>query len=212
MSEFKEFSGGAAPWNTKTQMISIAEQLRHYGYGAGAWHGGNGQSLDTTIDEINDFTANNNGLIILDISHGYDTDNWAGEFDSGLDQDQWDEVFTDRGIYNRIRLNVYNEYSNEDDQRTMINGQLSKLKTIQRTPTSQMFALSWTLTQSDIADVLLVDIVKAAEGVNRALPELLWPELTREMYPNVLFIDAYPDDGDVAALAEAINLFLARSC
>lgn len=284
MSELDSTAGGAVDWNTLTQKLDISEQLQygsrwfdirpvlsggkyktgHYGFGLSAWRGGNGQRLSTIIDQVNVFAATNKELIILDVSHGLNTDEFVSEHDSGLTQEQWDEVmeqlllindralinfefedladftmkdliddrslvlivvdadtktgekvdtskFAGRGIFNRAQFDVYNKYSDQDDQSGMIDDQLSKLKDIRQTPNSEMFVLSWTLTQAGIESAF-VSIVAAGEDANRALPELLWPELTTNTYPNVLYVDAYPDNGVITALAMAINLYLTRTC
>ncbi|KAJ8117833.1 hypothetical protein OPT61_g1057 [Boeremia exigua] len=53
------------------------------------WVGGNGQSLDDIIKQINDFTAEYKELVIINLSHTLDTDNDYKE----LDQKQWDSLF-----------------------------------------------------------------------------------------------------------------------
>lgn len=47
----------------------------HYSDLEGSWQGGNGQSVADIINQINAFLANNYELVILDLSHAYDTDN-----------------------------------------------------------------------------------------------------------------------------------------
>jgi hypothetical protein len=46
----------------------------HYSDLAGSWQGGNGQSIASVIDEVNAFLTANQELVILDLSHAYDTD------------------------------------------------------------------------------------------------------------------------------------------
>jgi hypothetical protein len=92
----------------------------------------------------------------------------------------------------------------------MIDDQLAKLKARRMSPTSEMFVLSWTLTQG--TNNLLESIVGNGEGANRALPELLWPATSTRTYPNILYVDAYPANRDIAALAMAINLYHTRTC
>lgn len=281
MFEFNEGAGGASDVNTVTQRLDIGGQLNygsrwldirpvisggtwktgHYSWGVGSWHGGNGQDIKGIINQLNDFTESNKELVIIDITHGLFTDDWAGENDSGLTQDQWndlmkellainnrvadignvaditslplDQLINDRaaviividastkdgkvvdtssyanqGIFNRPQFPLYNKYSEENVQDIMINDQISKMKEQRQIPTSDMFILSWTLTQ----DNFVVPIVNNGENANRALPELLWPELSSNSYPNVLYVDAYPDNRDIAALAMSIILYHARSC
>ena len=47
----------------------------HYSDIAGSWQGGNGQSIASVIDQVNTFLTGNHELVILDLSHAYDTDN-----------------------------------------------------------------------------------------------------------------------------------------
>jgi hypothetical protein len=115
MSKLDRHTALASPVNTVTQKFSIADQLKagsryfdlrpvisggryttgHYGYidtfGVG-WQGGNGQDFEEIIKQINDFTAKYKELIVLDLTHGYNTDDFAGKGDSGLSQAQWDTL------------------------------------------------------------------------------------------------------------------------
>lgn len=47
----------------------------HYSNIGGSWQGGNGQSIASVIDQINAFLNANHELVILDLSHAYDTGN-----------------------------------------------------------------------------------------------------------------------------------------
>lgn len=83
--------------NTLTQWVDVAGQLNagfryfdirpviasgifttgHYSQILDEWVGGNGQDLASVIAQVNQFTSQNNELIILDLSHMYNTDdNW----------------------------------------------------------------------------------------------------------------------------------------
>ena len=46
----------------------------HYSDLDGSWQGGNGQSIAAVIDDVNSFLATNHELVILDLTHAYDTD------------------------------------------------------------------------------------------------------------------------------------------
>ncbi|KAF2820997.1 PLC-like phosphodiesterase [Ophiobolus disseminans] len=117
--------------------------------------------------------------------------------------------FANQGIFTAKQFPIYNKYANDNSQKDMISDQLKKLQTQRINNTSEMFVLSWTLTQKDIVSE---SIVENGEAANRALPELLWPALSTKTYPNILYIDAYPSNRDVAALAMAINLWFTRTC
>ncbi|KAJ4326729.1 hypothetical protein N0V84_002847 [Fusarium piperis] len=112
MSQFNGFSGGASSGNTKTQELSVASQLEygarwfdirpsktggkwatgHYSFLPGSWQGGNGEYLDDIIDGINRFTDNNKELIILNLSHGFNSDNFKGDGDARISQGEWEDV------------------------------------------------------------------------------------------------------------------------
>lgn len=62
------------------------------------WLGGNGQTVASIIQQINDFTAKYQELVIINLSHTLDTDNKYKD----LSQDQWNKLFdTLKGINNR---------------------------------------------------------------------------------------------------------------
>lgn len=111
-----ELTGGTAfanDANTQTQTLSIGGQLtlgsRYFDsrpvisdgqYVSGhysdlteplGWQGGNGESFDDIISDINDFTSTNKELIIVNLSHDYDTD--TGRDYQVFTQAQWDALF-----------------------------------------------------------------------------------------------------------------------
>ncbi|KAK3947365.1 PLC-like phosphodiesterase [Pseudoneurospora amorphoporcata] len=64
------------------------------------WQGGNGQLLSSIISEINTFTAQNPGeLIVINLSHGLNTDTFSGSGNSNaqahLSQQEWDNLMTE---------------------------------------------------------------------------------------------------------------------
>ena len=72
-------------------MLSRGEWVAgHYGQVGDVWLGGNGQTLEEIIRQINDFTANYQELIIINLSHTLDTDNKYKD----LTQTQWNDLFT----------------------------------------------------------------------------------------------------------------------
>ncbi|KAF9022695.1 PLC-like phosphodiesterase [Hymenopellis radicata] len=112
-----EINGGTAfsdAANTQTQTLSIGGQLtagsRYFDirpvitagtYSTGhysditaidSWQGSNGQSIADVISDINSFTSANKELVIINLSHAYDTD--AGNSDYPIfTQGQWDALF-----------------------------------------------------------------------------------------------------------------------
>ena len=55
--------------------------------------------------------------------------------------------FATRGFYTYSQYNAFNSFANSDNLNTMINDQLTKMRSVRTSPTSQLFLLSWTLTQ-----------------------------------------------------------------
>jgi hypothetical protein len=111
-------------------------------------------------------------------------------------------------------LNTYNNYSNTDDLNTMSNDQLQKMLDNRKSPEIGIFLLSWTLTQNagDIINFAFASILDLAAKANPALYNSLWINMNQEQYPNVLMVDAFPKNGDVTAMALAINYYFARTC
>ena len=73
----------------------------------------------------------------------------------------------------------------------MINDQLSKMRSVRTSPTSQLFLLSWTLTQ-DAGDIIFDDsIIKLANQANGALTSRLSGAWTKTTYPNIIYIDNF---------------------
>ena len=112
MSEFNQGAGLAVAADTVTQTMNIYDQLvngarwfdirpviagghwatGHYSYSTDLWHGGNGQYMDAIIDEINQYTSTHQELLILDLSHGLNTDIFEGDENNHLTQDDWNDL------------------------------------------------------------------------------------------------------------------------
>ncbi|KAF2712462.1 PLC-like phosphodiesterase [Pleomassaria siparia CBS 279.74] len=122
MSQYNPGTIGANFANSQAQYLSVGDQLlmgsRYFDirpvlsngkWVAGhyseveklGWVGGNGQSLVEMIQQINDFTAKYQELVIVNISHTLDTDN---DF-KDLNQDQWNQLFEAlKGLNNRFTV------------------------------------------------------------------------------------------------------------
>ncbi|RSL89300.1 hypothetical protein CEP51_001301 [Fusarium floridanum] len=131
MSLFNGGSGLGLDANTLTQELSVAGQLEfgarwfdirpsktggkwatgHYSFGAGNWHGGNGEYLDDIIDGINRFTEHNKELIILNVAQGLNSDNFNGDSDAKISQAEWEDVMRK---LERINYRVENRGGEED--------------------------------------------------------------------------------------------------
>ncbi|KAJ6451341.1 PLC-like phosphodiesterase [Mycena vitilis] len=125
-----QINGGTAfsdAANTQTQTLSIGGQLaagsRYFdirpviasgAYSTGhysditqidSWQGSNGQSIADVISDINSFTSANNELVIINLSHAYDTD--AGNSDYPIfTQAQWDALFDQLTAINHLYVDA----------------------------------------------------------------------------------------------------------
>ncbi|KAF5648664.1 plc-like phosphodiesterase [Fusarium sp. NRRL 52700] len=290
MSRFHRRSFLGLPSNTITQELPVSGQLKngarwldirpsktggkwatgHFGFSHGNWHGGNGEYLDDIIAGVNNFTKGNKELIIMNFSHGVNSDTFRGNKNAWMTQEEWDEVmtklakvnsriknrghvrdltklqvskfiagraaviiiinslmekeyyngtkksiklvpvdvsaFADKGFFQGSQFPLVDDYAETKHQKKMVVDQLTKMKKQRKSPKSKMFLLSWFLTQR------MNPVVSNAKKANRALIELLWPAMNASTYPNIISVDAYPDNKDLAALAMAINYHFAPLC
>lgn len=106
---------GAFDCNTLTQTMSILDQLQagvryfdvrpvisagefltgHYGHILGdlTWQGANGQSIESVINDVNAYTAQNNELVILYLSHDLNTDLGNNSY-APLAQESWNKLLS----------------------------------------------------------------------------------------------------------------------
>jgi hypothetical protein len=122
MSVFGTCTGGAAPCNTITQTTRILGQLNngaryfdvrpvisagayltgHYSYIAHmTWQGANGQSIQSIVDDVNTFTATNQELVVLYLSHDEDTDEDNDDY-APFTQAQWDALLVELSGLNNL--------------------------------------------------------------------------------------------------------------
>lgn len=114
MSQINSGTAFSNAANTQTQTLSIGDQLtagsRYFdirpviadgSYSTGhysdvtqisSWQGSNGQSISDVISDINSFTSGNNELVIINLSHAYDTDSGNSDYPI-FTQDQWNSLF-----------------------------------------------------------------------------------------------------------------------
>ncbi|WP_446469571.1 hypothetical protein [Xenorhabdus stockiae] len=66
----------------------------HYGYISqiSSWQGANGQSIQSIIDEINDFTGQHQELVVLNLSHTLNTDVGNSNYRE-FNQEEWNNLF-----------------------------------------------------------------------------------------------------------------------
>ena len=119
---------GTSPPNCQTQTKDVAAQLaigirvldirivisggRYYTGHYTAPRGANGQSLSDIINQVNAFTAQNQELVILRISHDMNTDSGYRSFN----QNEWNVLFNQlNGLNNRWRappgFNIFEDFS-----------------------------------------------------------------------------------------------------
>ena len=273
MSTFHKGTAFSTAENTQTQRLTVGNQLRagsryfdlrpvisggiykagHYSYieALNSWQGGNGQTIAEIIQQINTFTASNKELVVLNLSHDYNTDAGNDSYRS-FTQVEWDSLFAQlaglanlwvapgdpttvdlttirlndfigggqaavvvivepsgvdlgnwamRGFYKYSQFKVYNDYSDTNNAETMSQDQLQKMA--RQTPQGTYFLLSWTLTQ-DTGQVLVgPSILSLADQVNQLLCLRLMQASTAEVFPNILYVDAFTSQ--VTALAMALN-------
>ncbi len=75
-----------------------------------SWQGGNGQSIASIIEDVNRFTATNKELVILYLSHDYNTDVGNMSY-RHFTQEEWDGLFEELMALN----NLYTAASPEPD-------------------------------------------------------------------------------------------------
>lgn len=115
--------------------------------------------------------------------------------------------YNSKGFYKVGQLNPVNLYSNLNDVNAMASDQLGKLEQYRESPDSQMFLLSWTLTQQASDMAKLTSIISLAKQANNAIWALVMPKITSQTFPNILYVDNFADS-NLAALAVAMNHML----
>lgn len=151
----------------------------------------NPTTVDLTTLTLNTFIGNHAAVIVV-IQDTIDLDNYA-----------------QKGFYKDANFPVYNVYSETNDLNTMTSDQLLKMGTQRTTPDSQLFLLSWTLTQnttqaSTCEFGTASSIRDLANIANPSLYDMLLPHCNNECYPNILYIDNV-QNSNIAALAMAVN-------
>ena len=111
---------------------------------------------------------------------------------------------TTREFYPYNQYNADNNYADTDDLQTMINDQLTKMRSVRTSSKSQLFLLSWTLTQSAGDIITDESIIDLANEANAALDSNLSSAYTSTTYPNIIYIDNF-SSSDATALAMQIN-------
>jgi hypothetical protein len=129
--------------------------------------------------------------------------------------------YANNGFYTGSQYPMYNNYSNTDSDDDMRHDQISKMQTQRASPDSDPFLLSWTLTLQLGTSIGIVgsSIIDLAQ---RVLPELygtpaeptagVWSFMNKNTYPNVILIDAWPNDQRVTDLCMAVNRYFNPGC
>jgi len=111
-----------------------------------------------------------------------------------------------QGFYLYSSFNAYNSYAEKNDVGVMADDQFGKMR--ENMPSSY-FLLSWTLTQSPLQATtcktgLASSIRELADEANEQLATLLSPQVTRNNYPNIIYVDNVISTG-TAAMAMSVN-------
>ncbi|BET95151.1 hypothetical protein [Xenorhabdus taiwanensis] len=154
------------------------------------YHNGIGKVSDSTINTL---TANGTRSAVLFFVEDKESNIDLGEYE-------------DAGFFLLSELNMYHKYSNTNDINVMSKDQLKKMH--DHAP-QQYFELEWTLTQDAIQAVscpttIGFSIKELADIANREFIELLYPNIKKKEYPNVILVDNVKDIA-VTTLALAIN-------
>lgn len=81
--------------NIKKEVDGKAPLLSHVNLpkvSKNTWQGANGQSIESIIDDINQFTSKNNELVILNLSHSRNTDKDNSKYQT-FDNGEWEGLF-----------------------------------------------------------------------------------------------------------------------
>jgi hypothetical protein len=162
-------------------------------------------ATDLTTLTLNTFIRNRSAVIVV-INETMDLGDYA-----------------QKGFYKTANFPVYDNYSGTEHLDTMTSDQLQKMRTERTTPDSQLFLLSWTLTQSDSTAATCFlpipqpeptilqpsppppnSIKDLANIANPSLYDKLLPNCNNKCYPNILYIDNV-QNSSIAALAMAVN-------
>lgn len=150
----------------------------------------NPTTVDLTTMTLNQFISGNRAAVLI-IVQPSDSSITLGSF-------------VTRGFYTYSQFNAYNSYSDTDDLDTMTSDQLNKMRSVRNSPDSQLFLLSWTLTQ-DAGDIFTFEsILDLADEANAVLMSDLLPAVSHTTFPNIIYIDNFADSS-VTALAMSIN-------
>lgn len=156
-----------------------------------------GTEQDLTTLPLNTFISRGPAVIVILGTPGDNTVKWG--------------AFEGNGFYNASKqFKVYDSYSDTDDQGDMISDQLNKMALQRTSPSSPMFLLSWTLSLTDAestAAALLPTtelIIRLALPANAALGEALFPKVTKNVFPNIIYIDNFATNF-ATVLAISIN-------
>ena len=218
-----------------------------------SWQGANGQSIQSIISDVNNFTSQHRELVILNLSHSLNTDVGNSSYRE-FNQQEWNDLFSTlkalnhlyiaydpigdltqsalkqfisagpavvvivqdsqylppemegQGFYSYACFDVFNDYANSNDVSTMANDQIGKMRA---NMPSKYFLLSWTLTQNATQATTCElgtasSIKQLADDANQQLSTLLYPQVTRSNYPNIIYVDNMVSS-DATAMAMAVN-------
>lgn len=107
-----------------------------------------------------------------------------------------------RGFYLSSNFSVFDVYAESNKVDVMADDQLNKMK---HQAGKRYFLLSWTLTQTPLEATFAVSTIEnMANKANQHLVHYLYPNLSKNTFPNIIHTD-YVVDSTPATMAMAVN-------
>lgn len=110
--------------------------------------------------------------------------------------------YANRGFFYNSQFDVYNNYTNTNDLQTMETDQINKLHQQRSSPSSPLFLLSWTLSEG-WEDIVTGSILDLAEEADPRISQVVWPAISPQSYPNILYVDGF--NSEITTFAIALN-------
>ncbi len=113
-----------------------------------------------------------------------------------------------KGFFTYKNFDFYDSYSDTNDAHKMADDQINKMK--KNASKESLFLLSWTLTQGDGQAIFATkSIIDLSVEAHQLLPNRLYHEVTKNIYPNIIYLDNIKVN-TAAALAMAVNVKVLR--
>lgn len=145
------------------------------------------KSTDLTANTLSEFIASKAAVLVI------------------LEENASLGKYEGNGFFKYANFNVYNSYADKNQVDQMATNQFGKMKA----NNSKYFLLSWTLTQNAIQASTCVlgtasSIKDLASKANQQLADLVYPEVSNNAFPNIIYTDDILNS-NAAAMAMALN-------